>query len=78
MSQSAHLNVCEAGFSNVPANVVNLLFLDLPEPHLCVTDAARILISGAALITFLPCAEQVHKFISAATKSFGGFEVFKN
>lgn len=53
----------------VKKDTVDLMTLDMPEPHLCLETASQVLKCGAYLICYIPCTNQVERLVIALMAS---------
>ncbi|CDU20512.1 uncharacterized protein PY17X_1415900 [Plasmodium yoelii] len=58
-----HKDIINYNFEDFKNNEIDAIFLDMPNPWLCVEKAKIILKERGTFVIFLPCIEQVYKII---------------
>ncbi|KEG04282.1 tRNA (adenine(58)-N(1))-methyltransferase catalytic subunit TRM61, putative [Plasmodium vinckei vinckei] len=58
-----HKDIINYNFEDFENNEIDAIFLDMPNPWLCVEKAKNVLKERGAFVIFLPCIEQVYKII---------------
>lgn len=63
--QFHHKDVINDSFVQFEPEEIDSVFLDMPNPWLCVPSIKRVLKERGSFVIFLPCIEQVYKIIEA-------------
>lgn len=59
-----HRDVCTNGFTdNIKCHSVDAIFLDLPEPHLTIKYATKLLKLNSRIASYSPCIEQTQRMV---------------
>ncbi|SCM26027.1 tRNA (adenine(58)-N(1))-methyltransferase catalytic subunit TRM61, putative [Plasmodium chabaudi chabaudi] len=58
-----HKDIINYNFEDFKNNEIDAIFLDMPNPWLCVEKAKNVLKERGTFVIFLPCIEQVYKII---------------
>ncbi|SOV17593.1 tRNA (adenine(58)-N(1))-methyltransferase catalytic subunit TRM61, putative [Plasmodium sp. gorilla clade G2] len=64
-----HKDILNYNFDDFPLEYFDSIFLDMPNPWLCVDNIKKVLKERGVFVIFLPCIEQVYKILEALEKN---------